>query len=662
VFVPPVARRESGPSRPPVEAKRPRETPVAPDPILQHKLPHWDFGKIAVFLSSAISGKSHGLSFATVLPAHSPSQAKLKMGAVGDSLEREADRVADAVASVPHSTVSPSRLREMQPHAAQATHLEFAPASVDRVLASPGKPLDPVLRSDMERRFGHEFSGVRIHTDPAAERSALEANANAYTVGEHLVFGTGRYAPHSAQGARLVAHELTHVVQQRTGAGKQSSSHGPAAINARAPLTLQREVIGSPVTTGVKFTVGKELTPRFAAAAKKAVADGTFDDKDLEKLRLAALADDQSVDDNERMFMAGLLDLANVSLLRRQRFEAGDKIEFAVGSITAARRARIGNLDRPAFPANVVTEAQAGAGALKQLDLGNALDHLSKMQSDSVAAIQRMTDPVKNVMAAILARAAIDSVSPTLILRAMINAASDSTPGDLAMSAAVYVIAAEISSPLAEDVLSGKIKVDEVPHPALGKDWAAYMAAGKGQKGDTLYIPSDFDIGNLGHRAAVVHELSHAADDKAVTGNRVEAIQRDAAELRAYRNQGRFQLTSIAGLSGTARTDAIRQAGSLWNAIVAYATALEARVDQRQFKPILVDINAAAPAGTGISDADLNGALTLNSATVETFVLALIRSPIAYNLPTPESNKALVDGLRGPSILDWIDRPLPGDP
>jgi Domain of unknown function (DUF4157) len=83
-----------------------------------------------------------------------------------------------------------------------------------RVLASPGRSLDPALQQDMERRFGHDFSKVRVHSDGDAEQSAREVNAHAYTVGNAIVFGAGRFAPGTHHGQRLIAHELAHVRQQ----------------------------------------------------------------------------------------------------------------------------------------------------------------------------------------------------------------------------------------------------------------------------------------------------------------------------------------------------------------------------------------------------------------------------------------------------------------
>ena len=89
-----------------------------------------------------------------------------------------------------------------------------APASVDHALASAGNPLEPALRQEMEQRFGRDFSRVRVHAGSAAEQSARDVNARAYTVGHSLVFGAGEFNPDTRQGRRLLAHELTHVAQQ----------------------------------------------------------------------------------------------------------------------------------------------------------------------------------------------------------------------------------------------------------------------------------------------------------------------------------------------------------------------------------------------------------------------------------------------------------------
>ena len=88
------------------------------------------------------------------------------------------------------------------------------PPLVRTVLAAPGQVLEPRTRARMESAFGFDFSRVRIHTDVRADESARAVRARAYTLGDQVVFGTGRYAPGTAEGLKLLAHELAHVVQQ----------------------------------------------------------------------------------------------------------------------------------------------------------------------------------------------------------------------------------------------------------------------------------------------------------------------------------------------------------------------------------------------------------------------------------------------------------------
>ena len=88
---------------------------------------------------------------------------------------------------------------------------------VQSALTSPSTPLDEVTRSFMEPRFGHDFGQVRVHKDESAAESNRALNALAYTVGDHILFGAGQYAPNTAYGKRMLAHELCHVVQQRKG-------------------------------------------------------------------------------------------------------------------------------------------------------------------------------------------------------------------------------------------------------------------------------------------------------------------------------------------------------------------------------------------------------------------------------------------------------------
>jgi Domain of unknown function (DUF4157)/Annexin len=102
-----------------------------------------------------------------------------------------------------------------------------APPIVHEVLGSPGRPLERGVRGEMEARFGHDFSQVRVHTGERAAASAQAVSAAAYTVGRDVVFGAGAYTPRTVAGRSLLAHELAHVVQQQGAA----PTRGPLPID-----------------------------------------------------------------------------------------------------------------------------------------------------------------------------------------------------------------------------------------------------------------------------------------------------------------------------------------------------------------------------------------------------------------------------------------------
>lgn len=108
-----------------------------------------------------------------------------------------------------------SKKQVLQRQSANQSEPSTVPPIVNEVLRSPGQPLDPLTRALMEPHFGHDFSLVRVHTDEQAASSAQAVSALAYTVGNDVVFGAGQYAPRDLIGRQLLAHELTHVVQQK---------------------------------------------------------------------------------------------------------------------------------------------------------------------------------------------------------------------------------------------------------------------------------------------------------------------------------------------------------------------------------------------------------------------------------------------------------------
>ncbi|HEY6445757.1 MAG TPA: DUF4157 domain-containing protein [Acidobacteriaceae bacterium] len=199
-------------------------------------------------------------------------QAKLEVGAADDPLEREADRVAAQVLRVPDTGAggTPAVASDGPPGvqrkcscggtcaqcrtehgdgehgtaqrkaaapqissmgASTAGSRKTAPPIVQEALNSPGQPLNAATRAFFEPRFAYDLSRIRVHADDTAARSARAVNARAYTVGDQIVFGTEQYSPETADGKRLLAHELTHTIQQASGS-EESGAGRPGIIRS----------------------------------------------------------------------------------------------------------------------------------------------------------------------------------------------------------------------------------------------------------------------------------------------------------------------------------------------------------------------------------------------------------------------------------------------
>ena len=177
-------------------------------------------------------------------------QAKLATSNPSDPEEREADRVADHIMRASEGQVfgapRPNIIsgqdtcdeRRQEPptihrQAAGTAAPKVVPRIVGEDLHTGGHPLDTASRVYFERRFGQDFTDVRVHTGGEAARSARAINARAYATCNHIVFDAGQYAPESPTGRHLIAHELTHVVQQ------QKTYHSRSALIQRAPLDAE---------------------------------------------------------------------------------------------------------------------------------------------------------------------------------------------------------------------------------------------------------------------------------------------------------------------------------------------------------------------------------------------------------------------------------------
>jgi hypothetical protein len=140
---------------------------------------------------------------------------------------------------------------------------------MQNALRSSGQPLDSRTRAYMEPRFGHDFSRVRVHTNVAATESARELDALAYTVGPNIVFADSQYSPDTLGGRKLLAHELTHVVQQ----------------SAAGPLRIQRQAAGEKKQ---KATTDAESKTPAAVPAVESTSAAVVSDTDIDALDLSA--------------------------------------------------------------------------------------------------------------------------------------------------------------------------------------------------------------------------------------------------------------------------------------------------------------------------------------------------------------------------------------
>lgn len=217
-------------------------------------------------------------------------QAKLAVSQPDDLYEQEADHVAEQVMRMPALTVQRTcaaggptcptcKKNEDDQELVQRKTAALATSSTDSVpdnflhSLGPGQPLDSATRAFFEPRFGHDFSRVRVHVDATAGQSVRDVNAHAYTVGHDMVFGAGRFVPGTQAGRRLIAHELTHVVQQSTSRTMLQRAENDTIPNC-APLTDTQSDVDAKVNTSLvaaRTTAG--IPPAGTAVARGVLND-----------------------------------------------------------------------------------------------------------------------------------------------------------------------------------------------------------------------------------------------------------------------------------------------------------------------------------------------------------------------------------------------------
>jgi len=216
-------------------------------------------------------------------------QPKLKISSLDDIYEKEADEIADKVMRMKIHEQDSTKIKSQRNEEGQLQRKEgsgeISPDSlslVNEVINSSGKPLDEETRAFMEPRFGYDFSKVRIHDDNKAAESANAVNALAYTVGNNIVFNTKQFNSSSQSRKNLLAHELTHIIQQN-----ESTIIQPMFLDIRAkreinikPMfhkfsTLSRQQLPEPMTLPeeLPMTMGTAI-PSFRGQLALSIAIG----------------------------------------------------------------------------------------------------------------------------------------------------------------------------------------------------------------------------------------------------------------------------------------------------------------------------------------------------------------------------------------------------
>ena len=168
---------------------------------------------------------------------------RLPIGRFTEPLEREADRAADRVMAPGHSFAGAGPVVKIKPLAARGdAGIGGRALALAFQARAGGKPLEQSSRQLMEQRLGHDFGRVRVHTDSFAARACAGIGAQALTAGNNIFFGPGRYRPGANRGLRLMAHELSHVVQQRYAPSLQAYDYD---VHYEHTRTWAEEVFGS---------------------------------------------------------------------------------------------------------------------------------------------------------------------------------------------------------------------------------------------------------------------------------------------------------------------------------------------------------------------------------------------------------------------------------
>lgn len=268
-----------------------------PLPFQLPDIPVTDTIKLGINIEGPLNQPTSGMLTITFSETGSKSAGKKS----GSELSRETAELRKSLEMFKPKPKEQTKLEEVQSPVqrkqAGPEPIEAEPDQIAGALKSSGIPLDRDTREFMESRFSHDFSHVRIHNDAPAAESAQELNALAYTVGSDVVFAAGQYEPRSAAGAHLLAHELTHVIQQEGVHQKQAPEIGsphtihereadaaslkivtqqPASVETHAPHPIIQRTLKGALISGLTGLAGGAILGGMAAGPIGALVGGVI--------------------------------------------------------------------------------------------------------------------------------------------------------------------------------------------------------------------------------------------------------------------------------------------------------------------------------------------------------------------------------------------------
>jgi hypothetical protein len=440
-------------------------------------------------------------------------------------------------------------------------------------------------------------------------------------------------------------------------AAARSPREGVLALQHRAGnravgQALARRVVGEDQATRVvRLEVGYELTEKLARAGWTLTAKGPLDEAGVASLRQIALEHYfDTIDDDERLFIAALLDAGNAAKLHLQYprgfSENGSVIEFSAASITETNR----RIVRDSGRSQRIEPTESDKSSIKD-----------PLDRDILA----MTGPFRIVAMQTLQLADKARIDHLKVYFAMLNGASDSTPGDRAYAGAAYVIASsEGMTDIAKEIMAQNLKIDQVSSTWFDAEGegthAEFVPESSGQrKGDTIYVPGTLDLDNVAHVGTLVHELQHASDAAGAAANPRD-FSRVELEEAAYERQSRYILAHLEQLSGEAQSTAEQQVaerigpGHIYLMIVAALETTGSSDDAlwRELVTIITEVNDRLQTfspGSGLDSRQLSTALNATAEQNRDKARDGIRRD---NKRYKRTAKVRLGGLKGESRLD----------